>query len=86
VWTAIPQVGTHGAALIYGFFMRRGSAVVEIRPHGFMASWAENYSQRNYDYERAVRFFHLDVGPNNWLPGDFEKASNGANRQSGTGR
>ena len=30
-----PQVGLHGAPLIFGLAMRPGSAIVEIRPNRF---------------------------------------------------
>ena len=30
-----PQMGLHGAPLIYGLFMRARSAVIEFRPHQF---------------------------------------------------
>ena len=40
------QVGVHGAGLINAFFMRPGSAMVEIFPCRFPADWASHYFWR----------------------------------------
>ena len=40
-------VGTHGAGLTNAFFMRRGAALVEVRPYNFEGAWPDGYFRRS---------------------------------------
>ena len=48
-------VGTHGAALVHAIFMRRGSALIEVRPYGFKGAWPDQYHLAMARAENAVR-------------------------------
>ena len=53
------QVGVHGAGLINSFFMRPGSAVVEIFPCRFPADWASHYFWRPALVESRIMPFQI---------------------------
>jgi len=54
--TAVRQadvlVGMHGSGLTNGFFMRRRSALVEVRPFGFDGAWADLYYKEPFAHPR----------------------------------
>ena len=50
-------LGTHGAALTHGLFMREGSAIVEVRPYGFVGAWPDSYHLALARRENATRAF-----------------------------
>jgi hypothetical protein len=55
-------VGTHGAGLNNAFFMRPGSALVEVRPYGFEGSWPDQYFKAQLAIEDAVHFYQISTG------------------------
>jgi len=55
------QVGVHGAGLINAFFMRPGSAMVEIFPCRFPADWASHYFWRPALVEKQVMPFQIHM-------------------------
>lgn len=55
-------VGTHGAGLSNAFFMRRGAALVEVRPYNFEGSWPDRYFRALSALERAVLFYRVSSG------------------------
>ncbi|KAL1505068.1 hypothetical protein AB1Y20_008828 [Prymnesium parvum] len=55
-------VGTHGAGLTNAFFMRQGSAVVEVRPYGFEGAWPDHYFKELSALEHAVFYFQVTSG------------------------
>ena len=55
------QVGVHGAGLINSFFMRPGSAMVEIFPCRFPADWASHYFWRPALVERRIMPFQVHM-------------------------
>ena len=50
-------VGTHGAALLHAIFMRRGGALIEIRPYGFDGAWPDQYHFAMARRENATHAF-----------------------------
>ena len=55
-------VGTHGAGLANAFFMRRGSALVEVRPYNFEGPWPDRYFRALSALERAVHYYQVSAG------------------------
>ncbi len=55
------QVGVHGAGLINAFFMRPGSAMVEIFPCRFPADWASHYFWRPALVEKRIMPFQIHL-------------------------
>ena len=55
-------VGTHGAGLINAFFMRRGGALVEVRPYGFEGEWPDKYFKALTSLEQAVLYLQVSAG------------------------
>ena len=54
-------VGTHGAALVHALFMRRGGALLEVRPYGFRGSWPDRYHLAMARQENATHAFILQT-------------------------
>ena len=56
-------VGMHGSGLTNGFFMRRGSALIEVRPYGFDSGWADLYYKEPLERPRgeAARLFYMNI-------------------------
>lgn len=52
-------VGTHGAALTYGFYMRRGAALVEVRPYRFEGKWPDRYFRDLASLEQTPLYFQV---------------------------
>jgi len=52
-------VGTHGAALIHAIFMRRGAALLEVRPYGFNGRWPDQYHYAMARQQNATHAFVL---------------------------
>ena len=52
-------VGTHGAALVYGFYMRRGAALVEVRPYRFEGKWPDRYFRDLAALEQTPLYFQV---------------------------
>ena len=50
-------VGTHGAALLHAIFMRRGGALIEVRPYGFDGAWPDQYHFAMARRENATHAF-----------------------------
>jgi hypothetical protein len=55
-------VGTHGAGLANAFFMRSGSALVEVRPYNFEGSWPDKYFRALTALEQRVLYFQVSSG------------------------
>lgn len=55
-------VGTHGSALDNALFMRRGSAMVEVRPYGFEGQWPDRYLKLLTGIENAVHYYQISSG------------------------
>jgi hypothetical protein len=53
-------VGMHGAGLTHAHFMRKGSALVEIRPFGFEGAWPDKYMRTQHAHGGNF-VFHLHV-------------------------
>ena len=56
-------VGTHGAALTYGFYMRRGAALVEVRPYRFEGKWPDRYFRDLAALEQSPLYFQATAAP-----------------------
>ena len=56
-------VGTHGAALTYGFYMRRGAALVEVRPYRFEGKWPDRYFRDLAAVEQSPLYFQATAAP-----------------------
>lgn len=54
-------VGTHGAALVHAVFMRRGAALIEVRPYGFSGKWPDQYHRSMARAQNEVRV--MDLSP-----------------------
>ena len=54
-------VGTHGAALIHALFMRRGGALVEVRPYGFHGRWPNQYHLSMARQQNATHAFVIQT-------------------------
>jgi hypothetical protein len=52
-------IGTHGAALTYGFYMRRGAALVEVRPYRFEGKWPDRYFRDLATLEETPLYFQV---------------------------
>ena len=52
-------VGMHGAGLTNAFFMRRRSALVEVRPYGFDGLWPDSYFRNMLRLARPQKIFHM---------------------------
>ena len=52
-------VGTHGAGLMNAFFMRRGAALVEVRPYHFEGDWPDKYFRALTSLEQAVHYLQV---------------------------
>ena len=52
-------VGMHGAGLTNAFFMRRRSALVEVRPYGFDGLWPDSYFRNMLRLARPHKIFHM---------------------------
>ena len=50
-------VGTHGAALVNALFMRRGGALLEVRPYNFDGAWPDRYHLAMAQRENATHAF-----------------------------
>ena len=56
-------VGTHGSGLNQAFFLRRGSALVEVRPYGFEGSWPDQYFKAMLQVEaHPVHYYQISTG------------------------
>lgn len=55
------QMGVHGAGLVNAFFMRPGSALVEIFPCRFPADWASHYFWRPALVEKRLMPFQIHM-------------------------
>ena len=55
-------VGTHGAGLSNAFFMRRGGALLEVRPYNFEGPWPDRYFRALTAVERAVHYYQVSSG------------------------
>ena len=55
-------MGTHGAGLINAFFMRRGSALVEVRPYHFEGAWPDRYFKALTSLEQHVHYYQVSAG------------------------
>ena len=55
-------VGTHGAGLTNAFFMRRGAALVEVRPYNFEGAWPDGYFRSLTALEQAIFYFQVSSG------------------------
>ena len=55
-------VGTHGSALDNALFMRRGSAMIEVRPYGFEGQWPDRYLKLLTAIENAVHYYQISTG------------------------
>ena len=72
------QVGVHGAGLINSFFMRPGSAMVEIFPCRFPADWASHYFWRPALVERRIMPFQIHMQDEaRCQPSQLEKSPGG---------
>ena len=75
----IVQVGVHGAGLINSFFMRPGSAMVEIFPCRFPADWASHYFWRPALVERRIMPFQIHMQDEaRCQPSQLEKSPGGS--------
>ena len=56
-------VGMHGSGLTNGFFMRRGSALIEVRPYGFEGGSANRYYKEPLEHPKGepVRVFYMSI-------------------------
>ena len=54
-------IGMHGAGLTHGFFMRRHSVLVEVRPFGFEGNWPDYYFRQALLRPSPPRVFHLPI-------------------------
>ena len=50
-------VETHGAALVNALFMRRGGALLEVRPYNFDGAWPDRYHLAMAQRENATHAF-----------------------------
>lgn len=55
-------VGTHGAGLANAFFMRRGAALVEVRPYHFEGPWPDKYFRSWSALEQSVHYYQVTSG------------------------
>ncbi|CAK0784591.1 hypothetical protein CVIRNUC_007795 [Coccomyxa viridis] len=77
-------VGVHGAGLINSFFMRPGSAMVEIFPCRFPADWASHYFWRPALVERRIMPFQVHMQDEaRCQPSQLEKSPAGVNYHEG---
>ncbi|GAX75880.1 hypothetical protein CEUSTIGMA_g3323.t1 [Chlamydomonas eustigma] len=51
----------HGAACINAFFMANGSSLIEVRPLGMSAAWANQYFFRQLRREGLIHWYGIDV-------------------------
>ena len=54
-------VGTHGAGLNNAFFMRRGGALLEVRPYRFEGGWPDKYMRELTSLEKALMYFQVSA-------------------------
>jgi hypothetical protein len=59
--TADVLVCVHGAACLNAFFMPDGSSLVELRPLGMSAGWANQYFMRQLQHEKLIHWYGVDV-------------------------
>jgi len=55
-------VGTHGAGLVYGFFLPRGGSLVEVRPYRFEGKWPDRYFRDLSALEASPLYFQVSSG------------------------
>jgi len=52
-------VGMHGAGLTNAFFMRRRSALIEVRPYGFDGTWPDSYYRNILRLTPTPKIYHM---------------------------